>query len=347
MYLCLSSGSTPQYRQDIISALAMPTGTRLQFRYQDRWVSQPVRDKIRAGRFQADTTIVAYIDQSDKTAIPRIVPCRLAKLVDPRSHGSTYTLKLELGSFCYAADLDKFNRELRAAAADLPSYVNGNITGLYWLELPEPKSITQSSDLGDWEKIVKQLAATTDFSTESVFFHASGIRSVADRNAVVMEEGDFVVKADADYEIDFYHLHPTAFAAAELDLETGSTSVSFITNPKMELASRYDLHEIRFHVADPSQDATSGNSHALLSVYRTQSGTREWFFDIPLRIRRRIWRRILVALILGAVLAVSPVIAALTNDKLTGSSMTVVIVGAVVSSILAGFVAVYGIPKSI
>jgi hypothetical protein len=346
MYLCLSSGSTPQYRQDIIRALAMPTGTRLQFRYQDRWVSQPVRANIRAGKFQADTTIVAYIDQSDKTAIPRIVPCRLAKLVDPRSQGSTYTLKLELGSFCYAADLDKFNSELRAAAADLPRYVNGNIAGLYWLELPEPDSVTQSSDLGDWEKIVKQLAATTDFSTESMFFHASGIRSVADHTAVPMEEGDFVVKADADYEIDFYHLHPTAFTSVELDLETGSKSVCFITNPKMELASRYDLHEIRFHVADPSQDP-SGNSHALLSVYRTQSNTREWFFDVPLRIRRRIWRRILVALILGVLLAVSPVVSALTDDRMTVPLKTVVIVVTVVSSILAGFAAVYGIPKSI
>jgi len=54
MFVCLSSGSSARYREDILRALAMPVGSRLQFRYDQKWVAATA-----AGVFGVATGIFA------------------------------------------------------------------------------------------------------------------------------------------------------------------------------------------------------------------------------------------------------------------------------------------------
>ena len=47
MHICLSSGARPRYREDIVRALAMPEGTHLAFRYDQKWVDPNVIRDLR------------------------------------------------------------------------------------------------------------------------------------------------------------------------------------------------------------------------------------------------------------------------------------------------------------
>ncbi len=137
MFVCLSSGASPRYRQDILRALAMPKGTRLQFRYDLRWVAPAILDRLSAGSGNGTQCLIAYIDQQDKTKIPELVPCRLAKLSDAQTLGTTVSLGLVLDNLAYAEDLGTFNNEVKTASAGtLPAWQpDGKIRGSYWLVL--------------------------------------------------------------------------------------------------------------------------------------------------------------------------------------------------------------------
>ena len=67
MLLCLSSAAMPRYKQDILRALAMPAGARLQFRYNLRWVAQALHRTV-GQTFQPDSTFMAELPQESVKA---------------------------------------------------------------------------------------------------------------------------------------------------------------------------------------------------------------------------------------------------------------------------------------
>src|SRR4051794_24776550 len=105
MFVCLSSGSTPRYREDILRSLAMPVGTILQFRYERRYLTQAVSTAVEDGRAESQTALVVYVDQNNPAVPPSYVPCRFAEVRRVTSHGTTLSLELALGHFGFADNL--------------------------------------------------------------------------------------------------------------------------------------------------------------------------------------------------------------------------------------------------
>ena len=64
MYICLSSGIRPRYRDDVLRTLAMPAGTRLQLRYDQNWVAPEVLQAVSHGTILDVPVLIAYVDQS-------------------------------------------------------------------------------------------------------------------------------------------------------------------------------------------------------------------------------------------------------------------------------------------
>ena len=171
MFVCLSSGSSARYREDILRALAMPVGSRLEFRYDQKWVAPIIRGRL-SDVPEGQKVLIAYIDQEDKSKTPEIVPCRLATLGEVVPHGSTVSLELILGEYAYADDLGTFDRELSSESANtLPRWQpDGSIKGAYWLELGKDlTTVSSTSSLTDWERIVAQLVGHHEFATRSAF----------------------------------------------------------------------------------------------------------------------------------------------------------------------------------
>ena len=179
MLLCLSSGARARYLDDVIRALAMPTGTRLQFRYGEYWLDDRVLQKIKNKAILGKEAIIAYIDQSQPGVVPKIVPCRLAVVREVAPLGTTVSITLEVTKFAFVEDIASYQERVRQIDDGLlPHWVEENGTtkckGKWFLELPNHFcDFVDTTNLKPWEKIVKTLVNSDDFKKYSIdlFFH--------------------------------------------------------------------------------------------------------------------------------------------------------------------------------
>lgn len=258
MFVCLSSGATPRYRQDVLRAIAIPHGGTLQFRYAQKYITENVKAKMRDGTCQGAKALIAYVDQSERAHEPLLIPCRFAAVTEAELHGTTATIEFELGQFAYAQDVGAFNSQIRSASGGvLPSWEGAQgqyPKGAYALEVATEglTNVVAASDLSHWEKIVEQLASRSDFKDETCFYMVDGLRSVETEEVHVMQNGAYNLKPSCEYELRIYHYLPTSSThTTYLHLLVGKPSVEFVTSPTQAIDSRYDMKRIRFRTGRP------------------------------------------------------------------------------------------------
>src|SRR4051812_26931240 len=101
MFVCLSSGASPRYREDIVRSLSMPPGMKLQFRYEEKYLTQPVLAAVVADQAEDEDALIVYIDQANLPVPPTYVPTRHARVTRVNRHGTTLSVELILGDFAY------------------------------------------------------------------------------------------------------------------------------------------------------------------------------------------------------------------------------------------------------
>jgi hypothetical protein len=327
----------------------MPPGFWLQFRYDLKWIAPSITTRLKSEdlreSLRSAETLIAYLDQSNASVPPEVVPCRMAKLIEPVPLGSTVSIQLELGAFARAEDVAVFNRDIRAKVSGLPEWKAGQIEGFYWFEIPEISGCVLTSDLESWESLVSQLAPRPDFSTEMVFYTIEGMLKVGSQKRVDATSNKYKLGPNQQYELRIYHFHPTqGEPKTQLSLETTSELITLTTNPEVSLESRYDLKRVRLRTrGSPARES------AVLTMKRrpTSSSNWEWEFDLPVSIRGWFWRKFGLGALLGAFLAVSPIVAAYSNSKLSPHSQLVISIVSAVSSLLAGEVATFGLRRTL
>jgi hypothetical protein len=125
----------------------MPIGTELQFRYDLRWLSASVVQRIQQGTLANEEVIIAYADQStppaeDAGAI-ELIPIRRARVVSAVTPGKTVSLVFTLGKVVYASDLAAFNSEVANLSGNaLPRWVNRQAQGVYCTQLNTPPPLS-------------------------------------------------------------------------------------------------------------------------------------------------------------------------------------------------------------
>jgi hypothetical protein len=349
MFIFLSSGASPRYRQDVLRAIAMPKGARLQFRYDFKWIPAKVRDLLFKEGVKNTPSLIAYIDQHDKTRTPELVPCRFAALVDVAPIGSTVSLTLALEEFGYAENLPGFNNEMRSACPTLPTWgPEGSISGTYWIDIAqEPKTVLRSMTLATWEKIVAQIAERADFAGESCFYVVENIYPTGQDSPLPHESGFYELDAGREYEVRIYHFHPRkAPEQTRLRLATASDSLRFTTNNLLNIDSRYDMKRARLKAGRPAQ-----HEDTFLSVYRVTSDHQDvldtWEFDLSLRIKGSFWPTLAYGILLGILLAGPQVVAALSNPTLPASDVAVISIVSAIMGLGAGVLAAFGLRRSV
>lgn len=350
-YVCLSSGARPRYRRDIIRTLAMPAGTWIQFRYAREWVAPAIlanlADSEKRKALPGMSVLISYFDQTDSQRDPALLPCRMASLVDVVALGRTVSLQLELADFALASDLTEFNREVKSLAGHVfPRRDADGLKGSYWFEIGNsPNSIARSSDLAMWESIVQQIASCPDFQEEHFFYTVEGLVDVAPNRPLTAEKNMFHMRPNREYDLRIYHYHPTqGDPKALIGLETSHASLSFTTNPDVLLDSRYDLKRIRLRTMSPES-----REPGVLTVRRQEQGKPawEWEFDLPIQVRATFWRKIGFGLLVGCFLAVSPIVGAYSNPSLSAGNRQVISLVAIITGILAGVTAAFGLRRSL
>ena len=314
MFLCLSSGSSPRYREDVLRAIAQPAGTDLQFRYRRRWLSTGMQDALKTIPTTRPTALIAYIDQRNNPAIPEIVPCRFAQLVDAQEHGSTVSLTLRLGGTAYARDLKDANGELRKMAPDLPvlNVEKGRLVGSWATALSgNPTSIRNESELESWELVVDQLLAHEDFASEEVFYFVHGIRNGSGHLAE-KKDGRIVLDQPGDYALEVYHYYPKSELprVSFFKVASSSPALRFWGGTVSAIDSPYDLKVFRF-----SADALLDSQRAVISLRKADSTAADSAsgIDVPVTVKGQQFRFVGFGLLIGLSLASPQIVAALSN----------------------------------
>lgn len=353
MFICLSSGAKPRYRQDVIRSIAMPRGSRLQFRYRLDLVAERVKQRIKDGTYKDIKTLIAYLDQQDRTKEPELVPCRFARLVHAQIHGTTTSLVFVLEEFAYAESIEAFNNQARLASGDtLPSRKSPEdkyAEGAFWLEVGDEalSNVISTRDLGDWEKIVCQLLQHEDFKTENCFYMIEGLYEAENEEKINMKLGSYHLKPSQEYEVRIYHFLPrTAKKTVSLRLSISRPSISFTTNCVLTIDSEYDMKHICFKTGRPALSEKS-----VLSVFRTNGDTGNEIettdFNIQLQTAGTWVLKLILAIGIGILLAAPHITAALGNSQLSNMIKGIIVLVSVIASVLAGIIATFGLKRNI
>ena len=308
----------------------MPAGTVLQFRYAKAYISGSVTNALAAAN--SDTSaLIAYIDQTPaSTPQPVIVPVRFAKVVFAEAAGSIRIVGLQLAEFCSNNAAGAFNTAIRSAGVpELPTWSGSLVVGKHWLEIESRRAPEKSTSLEAFERTVDELVGHSDFATEPVFYTISGLTDAAKKKLASVSDGSYTLHANRAYVMDVFHHRPSGLPAiaAELEFKSLNSAVAITTNPSLMVRSRYDVKRVGLRVSNPPPtqgewpqlwytEKSPRNPMALISIYRNpgaQSSTRDWDFDLPIKIVPAMRPVLLFGAILGLALA-APTIATLLNS---------------------------------
>lgn len=353
MLLCLSSGFTPRYREDVLRAIAMPIGSELRFRYELRLIPESLKKPIANDELQGTRVCIAYLDRSDQGRKPEVVPCRQAVLRKSDTPGDFCVLDFELGEFWFAPDVQAFNREIRAKCGNLPDWEEAKLKGDFCCRLDSiPASLTTSSDIKHWQKLIKCLKEHSDFADEPFFYHVTGIFPSGEKEPVVPKEGAYKVLSNGSYEIRIIQFSPgetnEATAVKEINwilAECDAQSMSFVTNKRLAVDSGYDEKLLRFRAGNCVNRVDS-----MISLFRhirvtetPRTSDAIWDFDLRIHVEPRTWTAVWQGSVVGLLIAFQGLAAILANanigDKLWPS------IAVVVAGLLTGFAASFGLRK--
>jgi len=357
MDICLSSGSTPQYKRDILRAIESPAGAWLQFRYRKTWLSADVQRAVLSRPFLPRPAIIAYVDQTNSSKQPEFVPLRSALITDVASHGTTVSLQLELGDFVFdAAHTAEFNSFLQSFP-DSPHWIDGKTKGLYWLASDGCPKLPRVEDLTAFEQIIDNVGNRSDFATESLFVYLRQICDLDRHRRVTASRGEFALKPNGVYDIHVYQFHPRDMGKGMLEFASGTPHIAFRSNERLEFTSRYDFRRLSFTVGSPLLSLAYLFSFPEERRVRTPRGTisvsrvstqgidarqqKDWDLDLRFQIEPDSETTIMTGVFAGILIAVPSAITLASTGKWNWPA-AVVIFGA---SVLAGIFAVIGIKK--
>ena len=375
LWICLSSDATRRYRDDILRALALPIGGRLQFRYRTKLVSNAALQRIRRGDVQGQQVILSFLDRE---AAPTAVPCRVAKLVATKEVGSWIVLTLKVGNYAFAENLAAWNGAITVAGqranAEPPTAAEVQKT----LDLPGHYCYTidgrdidadacgflTSDSVETWQKVVDQLHSRRGFREIWTFFRADGFAP-----PVEIVGGIAALHPDTTYTLRIQHYHPEdrEIRPAIIEVRTTNTSLSFL-DARQLVDSPYDEKSVRFRTGRPL-DSESGIIYVELSSFEASASSKpalagsssspsaptvgeaasvpefpgaagEWLFDIPFVLTPNKFRTWVQIAALTILLAAPHAL----RSSVNGGWLVLIALG---SSLVAAYVAIFNLKKSL
>ena len=317
----------------------------MQFRYATKYIDASVLKAIDEGHVVGQNVLIAYADQSGRTALAPVplVPCRSARISSCLRLGTTVSLRLELNKFASVSSIDAFNAEvLSITARATPQRTGeGKISGFYCIRLPsELTTVGYSSEFSTFENLINLLILHSDFASEQTFCSLSGVFKVGKSSSVVPVNGRFPLEGGSQYYLHVYQYHPTS-APSNTSLTVTSTSdrLTFIDQTTFVLDSRYDHKEISFELSRSLDDR--------LGVVRFELKQSEELLtlDLAFKLHGSVVLGAMYAIVLGALLASPHAVSALVNDKIAPATQHQIVVTALVTSLIASSLTVFGVRK--
>jgi len=336
--LLFSSGLRTRYVEDIPRALGEPYGAHLRFRYRKKHIPDGLFQQLADASLKGTTTLVVYVDATEKGKGPFFVPCRFGRLETTLCLGDIVVLIFELTDYAYGPNGPAFASELQVQATDAPHWEGDTLKGTFCSLLGHaPQTCERTVDIDKWQKIVAQIKERGDFRDEPFFYKVDGLFRPGSGSPEHPQGGIYKLKANVDYEFRIAHYIPenvnvptqTVKERRWIMVEIPGESTQVLTQSRVAIDSPYDWNRVRFRV-----EGRSRRQYQLASFYRIRnpglSASIEnalYDFDLPIEISSEQLKTILVSVGIGILLGLQQIVTLYKSQQLdwTGGALVVLV----------------------
>lgn len=257
--LLLSSNLRQRYAEDILTALALPPGSMIQFRYGADYVVPTLQRLVADGTIVGATATLAFVADTDSDRA-FLVPVRLATVVSAACVADIFVLKLRVGSY---VDLDRYPRtadDIMKSSRDFIDHLVASNDRFYSAvtNFPDLRIQGSSDPATHWLGAARRLALHQTFEC-SYFVRVDAPSKQNGKNLSFDKDGRLAVvdQQSVHVPVSFYSEKYEPAAKPILFCNTDGTFVRVSSDDTYEVALRYDSVEFWLHPAALNFDSLS------------------------------------------------------------------------------------------
>jgi hypothetical protein len=297
--LLLSSDLRRRYAEDILTALALPADSLIQFRYGSDYVVPALQRLVANGSIVGAMATLAFVADAD-TDEPFVVPARFASVVSATCIADIFTFKLRVGPYI---NLDQYPRKRDGIVKSSRTFLDNLIAtnGSFY------PAVSNFPDLGINEALdsaTQWLGAARRLSLHKTFSRAYFVRievpvTQGGKSLNFNDDGRLAVvdQESVRIPVSFYSEKYEPAAEPVLFCSTDGTFIRISSDDTYEVALRYDSVEFWLHPGVLTFDTLSRVTIALTSQsgYTGFVSTHARFPVIVRRSRSRLATRLLTS----------------------------------------------------
>jgi hypothetical protein len=244
--LLLSSNARRRYAEDIMTALALPEGAVIQFRYEADYVAPALQQIVANKKALGETALLGLIADAE-TQTPFVLPIRIATIIHAENVADMFILKLRVGGYPDPGDGPMNLSEIHVESAKFYARIVQSNSGHYYPATNKFHNLHLSSD-GDpaqkWIGIVRRLALHATFATS--YFVRIDQPVSASRRKVSFDDLGTLHLGDGQsvkVPVSFYSTQYSEGTRVMLSCATDGTFLKVSSDDTYDVALRYDSVE--------------------------------------------------------------------------------------------------------
>src|SRR5262245_40818630 len=282
MLVLVSSGARPRYRDDIVRALALPSGADLQFRYDRTYVDDLVARRIDGGGLRNEPGIILYLWSDRDKLETEFVRCRFVTIANAEFEGSSCIVTLRVGGFVSDLDDAKLRSLLDSAEkALLPSWeaktgTGSVLKGKFFFSVHADLTQRSADSTTTFEATATALVRYKDFAAQqrTIFYTVRRLVKLDGNRKTPFYPiaGGYKLSSGGRYEMQIYCFLPRNAEPrlARLHIDSDVKAVEFPLGETRDIDSRYDLKQFSLQVARRTETVSAG-----LHLYITGPGDED------------------------------------------------------------------------
>jgi hypothetical protein len=244
--LLLSSNARRRYAEDILTALALPEGAVIQFRYEADYVAPTLQQIVANGKVIGATAVLGFIADAE-TQTPFVLPIRIATIIQAENVADMFVMKLRVDGYPDPGDSPMNLSEIHLECRKFYAKIIQSNSGHYYPATNKFPNLHLNST-GDpaqkWIGIVRRLALHPTFAT-SYFMRIDPPVSTS-RRTVSFDEVGVLRLADGQsvkVPVSFYSTQYSEGSRVVLSCTTDGTFLKVSSDDTYDVALRYDSVE--------------------------------------------------------------------------------------------------------
>lgn len=252
--LLLSSDARRRYAEDVLTALALPEGAAIQFRYEAAYVAPGLQQRVATGTIIGARALICFVS-GVTSAEPFLVPVRWATVASARNVADVYVFTLAVHEYPDIDDYPLPRAQIHTTAATTISKlveVNGNYypaTGKF----PDLHVTSQAEHRQNWIGVARRLAQHPTFHDAYFMCVENPVRQSGSRPWSFDADGRLRLIGGRSVKIpvSFYSEVYNENTKNTLTCDTDGGILRISSDTQYDVALRYDSVEFWLHPNTP------------------------------------------------------------------------------------------------